>query len=143
MEANLEQVVEVMGLEDAVKFTNDIGAADAVLTLHSKLKQNSWIRGVAKYRQLPIFVIKTNTMAQMVRAMRTILGMETLGTVSCSSFKHFKNDIEIADAATKKRTSREEIDALEIAELKGERENCEVPCDLGEEHVRIALKDHL
>lgn len=52
-----------MGLEKAVKFTNDIGAADAILALHSKLKENSWIRGVAKYQRLPIFVMKTNMMA--------------------------------------------------------------------------------
>lgn len=117
MEADLEQVVEVMGLENAVKFTNDIGAADAILALHSKLKQNSWIRGVAKYQRLPIFVMKTNMMAEMVRAMRIILGLETLGASSLCSFKKFKNDIEISDGAAKRRTSREEIDALEEARL--------------------------
>ncbi|GLJ44319.1 hypothetical protein SUGI_0927680 [Cryptomeria japonica] len=113
-EANLQQVIEVMGLEGAIKVTNDIGAADAVLALYSKLKQNSWIRGVAKYRGLPIFVIKTNTMAKIVRAMHTILGMKTLGTSSPWPFKQFQNDIEISDEAAKRRTSREEIDALEV-----------------------------
>lgn len=117
MEADLEQVVEVMGLENAVKFTNDIGAADAILALHSKLKENSWIRGVAKYQHLPIFVMKTNMMAEMVRAMRTILGLDTLGAKSFFSFKNFKNDIEISDGAAKGRSSREEIDALEEARL--------------------------
>lgn len=106
-----------MGLEKAVKFTNDIGAADAILALHSKLKENSWIRGVAKYQRLPIFVMKTNIMAEMVRVMRTILGLETLGASYFSSFKKLKNDIEISDGAAKKRSSREEIDALEEARL--------------------------
>lgn len=116
-ESDLQQVIEVMGLEGAIKVTNDIGAADAVLAVYSKLKQNSWIRGVAKYRGLPIFVIKTNTMAKIVRAMHTILGTKTLGTSSPWPLKQFQNDIEISDGAPKRRTSREEIDALEEARL--------------------------
>lgn len=47
-----------MGLEEVVQLTNDIGIADAVLAVRSKLKSNSWVRGMAKYRQLPIFAIK-------------------------------------------------------------------------------------
>eukprot|EP01018_Ginkgo_biloba_P000241 Gb_33355 [translate_table: standard] len=115
MEDNLEQVVEVMGLADAVELTDDIGAADAILALHSKLKQNAWVREMAKYRQLPVFVIKTNTTAQMARAMRAIFGMETFGTVSLGSSNRFRNDNKIAGEAAKKRTSLEEIDALELA----------------------------
>ena len=57
-ESSLEQVVEVMGLKDAILPTDDIGAADAVIALRSKLKQSSWVRGIARYRQLPIFAIK-------------------------------------------------------------------------------------
>ncbi|GLJ37062.1 hypothetical protein SUGI_0750950 [Cryptomeria japonica] len=94
-----------MGLEDAIKFRNDIGAADAMLALYSKLKQNSWIRGVAKYRGLLIYMRKTNTMAKIIRAMHTILGMKTLGTTSPWPFKKFQNDIEISDEAAKRRTS--------------------------------------
>jgi len=72
---------------------------------------------VAKYQRLPIFVMKTNIMAEMVRVMCTILGLETLGARYFSSFKKLKNDIEISDGAAKKRCSREEIDALEEARL--------------------------
>eukprot|EP00897_Mesotaenium_endlicherianum_P006416 jgi/Mesen1/5802/ME000293S04965 len=63
-EAPLEQVMEVMGLVPSVRITTDIGAADAVLALRSKLKHNAW----------------SNTMAQMVRAMRAMLGMDSLGS---------------------------------------------------------------
>lgn len=59
-EESLEQVMDVMGLENTVQITEDIGAADAVLALRSKLKSNSWVRGMAKFRQLPIFVIKVS-----------------------------------------------------------------------------------
>ena len=71
----------------------------------------------AKYQCLPIFVMKTNMMAEMVRVMHTILGLETLGASYFNSFKKLKNDIEISDGAAKKISSREEIDALEEARL--------------------------
>ncbi|GLJ37061.1 hypothetical protein SUGI_0750940 [Cryptomeria japonica] len=56
-------------------------------------------------------------MANIIRAMHTILGMKTLGTTSPWPFKKFQNDIEILDGAAKRRTSQEEIDALEEARL--------------------------
>ena len=52
----------MMGLKDAILLTDDIGAADAVIALRSKLKQSSWVRGIARYRQLPIFAIKVRRM---------------------------------------------------------------------------------
>lgn len=47
-----------MGLEDVIDVSDDIGVADAILASSSELKQNPWIRGVAKFHQLPVFVIK-------------------------------------------------------------------------------------
>lgn len=47
-----------MGVEDDVDVTDDIGMADAILASRSEVKQNPWLRGVAKFHQLPIFVIK-------------------------------------------------------------------------------------
>lgn len=49
-----------MGLEDEIDVTDDIGTADAILASSCELKQNPWIRGVAKFHQLPIFVIKVS-----------------------------------------------------------------------------------
>lgn len=57
-ETSLRQVLDVMGLDEFVELTNDIGIAHAVLALRSKLKSNAWVRGMAKYRQLPVFAIK-------------------------------------------------------------------------------------
>lgn len=123
-DSSLEQVVEVMGLEDAIQPTNDIGAADAVLALRSKLKQSSWVRGIAKYRQLPIFAIKANTMPQMVRALRTILGMETLGTGNVVSSSRSKEEGKVKSEGSvkpqsinRKNTVEDEVDALEEARL--------------------------
>ena len=47
-----------MGLEDEIDVTEDIGTADAILVTRAELKQNPWIRGVAKFHQLPVFAIK-------------------------------------------------------------------------------------
>lgn len=57
-EADLLQVAAVMGLEEKVDVTDDIGSADAILASSHEMKQNPWIRGVAKFHQLPVFVIK-------------------------------------------------------------------------------------
>ncbi|KAH9768553.1 protein SEEDLING PLASTID DEVELOPMENT 1 [Citrus sinensis] len=116
LEADLLQVAKVMGLEDEIDVTDDIGTADAILASSSEMKQNPWIRGVAKFHQLPVFVIKSNTMAQMVKAVRMILGMESFGTISKLPNKS-TSDIEIEDDAPKRKPTLEEIDALEEVRL--------------------------
>lgn len=47
-----------MGFEDEVDVIDDIGTADVILSSSAELKKNPWIRSVAKYHQLPVFVIK-------------------------------------------------------------------------------------
>lgn len=116
LEADLLQVAKVMGLEDEIDVTDDIGTADAILASSSELKQYPWIRGVAKFHQLPVFVIKSNTMAQMVKAVRMILGIESFGSKPKKPLKS-SFDIEIEDDAPKRKPSLEEIDALEEVRL--------------------------
>ncbi|PKI74562.1 hypothetical protein CRG98_004889 [Punica granatum] len=116
LEADLLQVAAVMGLEDMIDVTDDIGVADAILACSSELKENPWIRGVAKFHQLPIFAIKSNTMAQMVKAVRMILGMESYGRKSKLPPKKYL-DVEIEEDAPKRKPSLEEIDALEEVRL--------------------------
>lgn len=58
LEADLLQVAKVMGLEDEIEVTDDIGTADAIIASSYEMKQNPWIRGVAKFHQLPVFVMK-------------------------------------------------------------------------------------
>lgn len=52
------QVAQVMGLEHEVDVTDDIGTADAILASSHEMRENPWIRGVAKFHHLPVFVIK-------------------------------------------------------------------------------------
>ncbi|KAI3917131.1 hypothetical protein MKX01_003580 [Papaver californicum] len=117
LEADLLQVAKVMGLEDVIDVSDDIGVADAILASSSELKQNPWIRGVAKFHQLPVFVIKSNTMAQMVKAVRMILGMESFGSTFDRPLNHSTRDIEIEEDAPIRKPSLEEIDALEEVRL--------------------------
>ncbi|KMT02487.1 hypothetical protein BVRB_9g204330 [Beta vulgaris subsp. vulgaris] len=116
LEADLLQVAEVMGLEDVIDATDDIGTADAILASSSEMKLNPWIRGVAKFHQVPIFVIKSNTMAQMVKAIRMILGVESFGPMSKLPSKDVL-DIEIEDDAPERKPTLEELDALEEVRL--------------------------
>ncbi|KAJ4978550.1 hypothetical protein NE237_009330 [Protea cynaroides] len=117
LEADLLQVAKVMGLEDDIDVTDDIGTADAILASRSEMDQNPWIRGVAKFHQLPIFAIKSNTMAQMVKAVRMMLGMDSFGSALNLPYINFSSDIEIEDDAPKRKPSLEEIDALEEVRL--------------------------
>ncbi|XVF75613.1 hypothetical protein PTKIN_Ptkin13bG0200800 [Pterospermum kingtungense] len=116
LEADLLQVATVMGLEDEINVTDDIGRADAILASASEIKQNPWIRGIAKFHKLPMFVIKSNTMAQMVKAVRMILERESYGSRSEHPNKN-SFDIEIEDDAPKRKPTLEEIDALEEVRL--------------------------
>ncbi|XP_010483985.1 PREDICTED: uncharacterized protein ycf45 isoform X2 [Camelina sativa] len=117
LEADLLQVAEVMGLDDEIEVTDDVGEADVILASSSELKQNSSIRRVAKLHKLPIFVIKSTTMAQMVKAVRMILGRESFGSNPKTIEKSSVDDIEIKDDAPESKPSLEELDALEEVRL--------------------------
>lgn len=47
-----------MGLTEEIDVTDDISNADAILASSYEMKENPWIRSVAKFHQLPVFVIK-------------------------------------------------------------------------------------
>ncbi|PWA50712.1 P-loop containing nucleoside triphosphate hydrolases superfamily protein [Artemisia annua] len=118
LEADLLQVAMVMGLTDEIDVTDDISNADAILASSYEMKENPWIRSVAKFHQLPVFVIKSTTMAQMVKAIRMILGRESFGSKSKQLKRSSSStDIEIEDDVPKRKPSLEEIDALEEVRL--------------------------
>lgn len=118
LESDVLQVAEVMGLENEIDVTGDIGTADAILASSAELKRNPWIRGVAKFHQLPVFVLKSNTMAQMWKAVRMILGMDSFGATKKLPSKDVLDiDIDVEDDAPSRKPSLEELDALEEARL--------------------------
>ncbi|KAJ3669860.1 hypothetical protein LUZ60_010184 [Juncus effusus] len=128
IEEDLLSVARVMGYEDEFGVTDDIRTANAILVLNSEMKRNPWIRKIARSHSIPVFVVKSNTMAQLVKAIKMILGKDTSSqsdtsatsapsTTSDSSSTVSERDIEIQDDAPKRKPSLEEIDALEEARL--------------------------
>ncbi|XP_074589961.1 protein SEEDLING PLASTID DEVELOPMENT 1-like [Curcuma longa] len=113
LEADLLQVATVMGYEDDIHVTEDIGTANAILASSSEMKQNPWIRSVAKFHHLPVFVIKESTMTQMVKAVKMILGVNGFGSRLNAPSIFIDKDIEVEDDAPKRKPTLEEIDALE------------------------------
>ncbi|XP_071713814.1 protein SEEDLING PLASTID DEVELOPMENT 1-like [Rutidosis leptorrhynchoides] len=116
LEADLQQVAMVMGLTEEIDVTDDISNADAILASSYEMKENPWIRTVAKFHKLPVFVIRSTTMAQMVKAIRMILGRDSFGAKSRQLGKSC-TDIEIEDDVPRRKPSLEEIDALEEVRL--------------------------
>ncbi|GAB2286884.1 ribonucleotide reductase (RNR) inhibitor [Dionaea muscipula] len=116
LEADLLQVAQVMGFEDEIDVTDDIGMADAILACISEIKQNPWIRGVAKFHQVPVFAIKSNTTTQVVKAIKMILGLGYFSPKQKFPSKDMLG-IEIEDDAPKRKPSLEELDALEEVRL--------------------------
>lgn len=61
-------------------------------------------------------MLQSNTMAQMVKALRMILGMESFGSLPKKSLKN-SLDMDIEEDAPKRKPSLEEMDALEVTLL--------------------------
>ncbi|MGF1496173.1 MAG: R3H domain-containing nucleic acid-binding protein [Elainellaceae cyanobacterium] len=106
---NLEQVIHTLNLP--VILTKDLESADGVLALRSHVKNHSKLRHMAKTRQLPIYTIKSNNTAQIIRALQRILKMD---------------DAEAANAPINlslfsRNGDEDELEALEEARLAVEQ----------------------
>ncbi|KAL9689469.1 hypothetical protein QQ045_009855 [Rhodiola kirilowii] len=73
LEASLLQVTHRFKSDYRIQVTDNISEADAILALQPKLKKNSRIQAVAKAHDIPIFVIKTSSLEQMTKAVRSLL----------------------------------------------------------------------
>ncbi len=70
----IEQAIQTLDLP--IVLTKDVNDADTILALRSQLKGRSKLRHIARHYQVPIHSIKSNTMPQIVRALRRLLNME-------------------------------------------------------------------
>ncbi|MEB3359593.1 MAG: R3H domain-containing nucleic acid-binding protein [Synechococcales bacterium] len=105
----LEQVIHTLNLP--VILTKDLENADGVLALRSHVKNHSKLRHMAKTRHLPIYTVKSNNTAQMIRALQRILKMD---------------DAEAANAPINlslfsRNGDEDELEALEEARLAVEQ----------------------
>ncbi|MEL7352042.1 MAG: R3H domain-containing nucleic acid-binding protein [Cyanobacteria bacterium P01_A01_bin.116] len=76
----LDHVVRTLSLP--VKFTKDLGSADAVLALRSHIKNHSKIKDVAKARQVPVYTVKSNSIPQITRSLRRVLDLDDEGEMT-------------------------------------------------------------
>jgi hypothetical protein len=92
----LEQVI--LSFQMPVIVTKDVAEADVILALRAHLRNQSKLRHLAKMHHVPIHVIKSNTMPQLVRALRRLLNLEHPDepeNVDLSLFTPAGNDDEI------------------------------------------------
>ncbi len=97
---SLEEALETLSLP--IVLTQDLDSADAILAQGTHVRKHSNLRRMASERQLPIHMIKANTIAQIARTLRACVGMDEPDAID-ESFFGISGDGE------------DEIDALEEA----------------------------
>ncbi len=71
---HLEQAIATLNFD--VRVSKDIDDADVVLALRSQVRSRSKIQQLAEARQVPIHVVKSNTLPHITRALRRILQID-------------------------------------------------------------------
>ncbi|XP_042490375.1 protein SEEDLING PLASTID DEVELOPMENT 1 [Macadamia integrifolia] len=102
-ETSIIQGIKQMKVDHVIGLTNNISAADALLALQSKLKKNSRIQAAVRSQGIPIYVTKTTSMVQILKAMQALVNEHEVG------LKGLKAD--------EKMGLSDKIDALEEARL--------------------------
>jgi hypothetical protein len=103
----LDQVLELSKLP--VVLTKDIDSADAVMALRSQVKNHSKLRQMAKTKEVPIHVVKSNTLPQISRALQRLLDLDPT-TSEGMDLRMFSES-----------SNQDEIEALEEARLAVEQ----------------------
>ncbi|KAI3963592.1 hypothetical protein MKW92_000169 [Papaver armeniacum] len=101
-ETSVIQGVKQLKADDRVELTDNMSEADAVLALQAKLKKNPRIQAVAKSHNKYIYVTKTTSLMQIMKAVRALLN---------------EHDSGPKDFEAEKVNSSEKMDALEEARL--------------------------
>lgn len=105
----LEHVIHALQLP--VNLTKDIDSADAILALRSHVKNHAKLKQMAKSRQVPIHVVKSNSIPQVARSLQRILKMDDPGLPEetvLELFAHSGNEDEI-EALEEARLAVEQI----------------------------------
>lgn len=108
--SQLMQAIELMNLP--VVLTKDLDGADAILALRSQIKNHAKLRTLAKARQIPIHPLKSNTMPQIARVLRRLVGLDDFSEGDGDT-----PDLRLFSA----NGSDDEIEALEEARLAVEQ----------------------
>jgi hypothetical protein len=122
----LARVVAALGMRHAVVVTSELEEADAVLALRSRLGRagaDDWLRITARQRGVPLYAIKTDTLSQLVRALKTILGAPAQGAADAVAALEEAEAAALPAGAKPGRGASpvEAAEALEEARLAVER----------------------
>lgn len=103
----LEQVTNMLNLP--VTVVDNLSEAEAILALRSHLRKHANLRHLAEAHEIPIYAIKSNTIPQITRTLRQVLGMSGIEAIA-------ESDFDVAAAS-----QNDEFDALEEARLAVEQ----------------------
>ncbi|KAJ4976423.1 hypothetical protein NE237_001529 [Protea cynaroides] len=78
-ETSIIQGIKQLKVDHLIGLTNNISTADALLALQSKLKKNSRIQAAVKSHGIPIYVTKTTSMVQIMKAMQAFVNEHAIG----------------------------------------------------------------
>ena len=113
----LERVVKTLQLP--IEVVKSIDEADAILALRSYARSGAKIFSLAEARQLPVYVVKSNNMPQIQKALREALHLDTVDTIGVD----IEGDVDETEVALEE--AREAItrvmDRLEPLELTPRR----------------------
>ena len=114
----VSEVVEVLQLQGKLVVTAALQEADAVLALRTKLKSSAWIKGAAKTAGIPIFQIKSGSSPSVVKAIRTLVGIDpSPGALFSDSSSLFAADPKFGNG----RLSRAETSIAVVAAVSAAR----------------------
>jgi stage III sporulation protein SpoIIIAA len=112
----LERVVKT--LQMPVEVVKSIDEADAILALRSYARAGAKIFSLAEARQVPVYVVKSNNLPQLQKALREVLHLDTdFGAVDIESDV---DETEVALEETRQAIGRV-MDRLEPMELSPRR----------------------
>lgn len=72
------EVREELGKEDRIELVDDVESAQAVVTTRVGLKSNGWIKEVAKYSRMPLFLVRSATKASVLKGINKLLSNEMM-----------------------------------------------------------------
>ncbi|MGB5975250.1 MAG: R3H domain-containing nucleic acid-binding protein, partial [Nodosilinea sp.] len=103
----LERVIQTLHMPVVV--TKDLDSADAVLALRSHAKAQAKLKHMAQGRQVPVHLIKSNSIPQITRALQRMLDMDdNPAAVDLGLFSHSGGDDEL-EALEEARLAVEQI----------------------------------
>jgi stage III sporulation protein SpoIIIAA len=103
----LERVIQTLHMP--VVITKDLDSADAVLALRSHAKAQAKLKHMAQGRQIPVHLVKANSIPQITRALQRLLDMDdNPAAIDLELFSHSGGDDEL-EALEEARLAVEQI----------------------------------